>query len=178
MTVQAQRLGFGEQGIVSVDVPPAGLNTADLGIGKVGDDQPQKAWLRNKVSIQHGDQLTLGLREPDGQGSGLETGPLWPGDVDHIDPLCTQMLDDALHQRAGPVGRIVEHLDLEPFPRVVQPGHRSQQPLDGVQLVIDWQLNRDLWPLHGRREDGYRVTPMPQVEPDQQQAVESIQAEQ
>ena len=41
------------------------------------------------------------------------------------------------------VGRVVEHLDLEPLARVVDRADGVDQPVDDVHLVVDRQLDRD-----------------------------------
>ncbi len=41
------------------------------------------------------------------------------------------------------IRRVVQNLNLEPVPRIVQPNDRLDQPLDDVSLVVDRQLHRD-----------------------------------
>jgi len=151
VTVHPQCLGLGEERVVPVEMSPTGLDAADGGVSKVGDNSLQKVWRGKKIGIKDGHQFPFGLSQASGQRPGLETGPVQPRDVDHICPLSPQTSDGPRRYPAGGIGRIVENLDLQPVARVVQPGRCGQQPLDGVQLVVDGQLNGDVWPLDGRR---------------------------
>ncbi len=78
VTVHPQRLGLGEERVVPVEMAPTGLDAADDGVGKVGDDPLQKVWRRKKIGVKDGNQFSLGLSQASGQRPGLETGPVRP----------------------------------------------------------------------------------------------------
>ena len=67
-------------------------------------------------------------------------------------------------QLGRPIGGIVQDLDLQPIPRIIQRGRGVNQPLDDVLFIEDRQLHRDARPLpvfHFRRKG--RVAAMAQV---------------
>jgi hypothetical protein len=60
MAVEQNGLDFGQQRVVAVDVGPARLHHADLGIGEVMDALHQKIGRRNKIGVKDGDEFAFG----------------------------------------------------------------------------------------------------------------------
>ena len=61
VTIEHHGLDSGEQGGVSVDVSPAGLNQADLGVGEVVNSASQEIGLGEEVGVKDGDELPGGV---------------------------------------------------------------------------------------------------------------------
>ena len=107
-------------------------------------DYPQQpVFRRNKVGVKDGDELARRRLQPFRQRSGLEPfsviavvigdGVAPPGVFTH----------EARAHDLGLVSRIVEHLDFQELPRVVDASDSLEQPLDHVALVIHRQLDGD-----------------------------------
>jgi len=62
-------------------------------------------------------------------------------DVHDVDPALAPVIDAAFDPIGRLVGRVVEHLDFEPGPRVVEPGTRVDQPRGDVGLVVKRKLH-------------------------------------
>ena len=71
VAVEQNGLDFGEEGIIAVDVGPAGLHHADLRIGEVMDRAQQKIFRRREVGVEDGDELALGRLQALGQRARL-----------------------------------------------------------------------------------------------------------
>ena len=59
MAVEQNGFDLGQQRVVAVDVRPARLHHADLGIGEVMDALHQKVGRRNKIGVKDGDEFAL-----------------------------------------------------------------------------------------------------------------------
>ena len=68
-------------------------------------------------------------------------------DVHHIGTLLAQIAHHASSQVAGCIVGVVQQLDLEPLAWIVQSSGGLQQPLHHVELVVDGELHRHVWPL-------------------------------
>jgi hypothetical protein len=148
VTVEQNRLDPRQQRILAVDVPPARLHHPHFGIGKLRQGALQEVGGSDEVGVEDGDELAARDMEPRFEGPGLVADP-----VDAVQILDVEALGgEAAHGQLGDlprlVGRIVEHLNLEPVLRVVQRADRLDQPVDDVHLVEDGELNRN---------DGQRV---------------------
>ena len=83
--VEHDRLHLGEQGVVAVDVAPAGLHHPHLRIGKLPHRLLENIGRGHEVGVEDEDQLALGHREPRGEGSCLEAGAVFTMDVLHVE---------------------------------------------------------------------------------------------
>jgi len=72
------------------------------------------------------------------------------------------------------VGRIVEHLDLQPIARVIQFADRSQQSLDYINFVEDRQLHGHDRQLFESARRHRRVFPILEKEVDNKIAVDAV----
>ena len=60
-----------------------------------------------------------------------------------VDALGGESADGDLGDAARLVGRVVEHLNLEPVARIIEAADRVDQPIGDIHLVVDRQLNSD-----------------------------------
>src|ERR1019366_2757099 len=139
MAVEQNGLDLGEYRVVAVDMRPASLHHAHLGIGEVMDALQQKVGGRNKIGVKNGDEFSLRRFQSFRQGSGLVALAI----------VAVQVLDRmsqggvALYQNAGDfngfVGRVVEQLDVEFLSWIVEPADGVEQPVHHVLFVKDRQ---------------------------------------
>ena len=143
VAVEQNGLDLGQHAVVAVQVRPARLHHADLGLGKVVDHLHQPVGRRNKVGVEDGDELALGHFESGVEGPGLEAVPVGAVNIDDVVPESGVAVDDCRGHLAGFVGGVVEHLDLELLARVFHGADRLDQPVDHKLLVEDGQLDGD-----------------------------------
>ena len=72
--VEEDGLPAGEQAVGAVEVAPARLHHAQLGVGEVVDGALEKVGGRHEVGVEDGDQFTFGRGHTCGQGAGLVAG--------------------------------------------------------------------------------------------------------
>ena len=172
--VEQHRLDLGEQRIVFVDVPPARLHERDLGIGEVMNGAGQEVGLRNEVGIEDRDVGAARDLQSLVQRAGLEAGAILAMDVLDVDALQRMPPHGELGDLPGLVGRVVQHLDLEPLARVLDLTDRVDQPIDHVHFVVERQLDGDHGQLVERglrlrllvfvfHVDVHQVVPVPSV---------------
>ena len=122
---------------------PAGLHHPDLRIGEVMDGAHQKIFRRSEVGVENGNEFALRRLHPLRQRARFEALAIRAVMVG--DGIAQRRI--ALHQTAshvdGLVGRVVQHLNVELFPRIFQLADRLQQPLHNILLVEDRQLHGD-----------------------------------
>ena len=175
MTVEQDRLHLREKRIIAVDVCPPCLHHASLGIGEVMNRAQQKIFWRREVRVENRDELSLRRFHPLRQRTGFVTLAVAAMVVaDRITQRCI-----ALHQPSrhfdGFVGGIVEQLDVEFLPRILQLADRLQQPLHHILLVEDRQLHRNSRQfLKPRRRLGSPLIAVLVVEIDQNVAVRPV----
>ncbi len=89
-------------------------------------------------------------------------------------------LDHAASHLHGLVGGVVEHLDLQFFPRIFEPADRVDQAIDDVLLVEDGQLHGDARQTSSRNDPGFRdlVLAVLVIKVDQPVAVHSVNRQQ
>src|SRR5262249_4870269 len=72
------------------------------------------------------------------------------------------------------IGRVVEHLDFEKFPRVVERRHGVDQALDDVDFVVQGELNGDARKGRQVSRRARLVAAMPVIEDDHQNPVRAV----
>ena len=122
---------------------PARLHETNPLIAKIGNRPLQKARRRDEIGVEDRHELALRFREAGLQRTGLEPFPVEPADVRNVEPLFCPTADEPGDQEPRLVGRIVQHLDLEPIARPIERAAGIDQTLDDVQLIEDRKLNRD-----------------------------------
>jgi len=178
MAVQEDGLEPGEQGVPPVDVAPSRLHHPQGLVGhQVGHGPAQEIGAGQEVGVEDGQQLTPGAGGARLQGAGLEAGAL-PAvqvvDVQAPAAVVGHPLGDDLRRLI--VG-VVQHLDLQAVPGVVQAADGIDEPPGHVHLVVQWQLDGDQGPPGGRRRQ--RRSPMAgaQVRGHQEDAVGAVRGE-
>lgn len=163
--VEHSRLKRGEPRFVAVSMFPAPLNEPDRGISEVWDRFLEEIRRRNEVCVEDGNEVAFGialaLAEPERERAGFESGGCCPTDDDDVDSRGAQAIHQVADYRDGLVVGVVEHLDLEVFPRVVECGRSFDHSSRGVELVADGELDRDPRPLGWARRQ--RGCPPPKI---------------
>ena len=104
----------------------------------------QEVGLGNEVGVENGDELAL--RDPQAgfvERAGFVARPIGPVDVLDVDALRGEAAHGQLGDFPGFVGRIVEHLNFEQIPRILDPADRLDQPFDDIHFVVQRKLDRD-----------------------------------
>jgi hypothetical protein len=141
VAVQEHRLDLGEQRGLAVEMGPPRLHHADGGIGELVDGALEDVRGRHEVGVEHRDELPVRPREPLGERARLVPLPRLPVDV--VDPVAGLGHPPAAppRDRGRVVGRVVEHLDLEPLPGIVDRACRLDHPLGHPPLVVHRELD-------------------------------------
>ena len=137
-------MGLGEQGCVAVEVVPADLDHADLGLGEVLDDVVEDVARGEEVGVENGDELAARLLQPRRQRPGLVAGPVVPVDVADRIPLGGPLLAGLAGDVRRVVGAVVQHLNFEPVEGVVDLAGGPDDSLGHRVLVVHRELNRHL----------------------------------
>ena len=109
------------------------------------DALQQKIGGRNKIGVEDGDELTLRRFQSFRQSARLEALAVVAVQVGDRMSQGGVALDQKAGDFNGFVGRVVEQLDVEFFPRIVEPADGVEQPVYHVLLVKDRQLHGDPW---------------------------------
>jgi hypothetical protein len=96
---------------------------------------------RDEIRVEDEDVLALAAIEALTEGAGFEAGAVHAVDVLDVEALGPEPLDLGLGDLSGLVGGIVEDLDLEQLPWVIELADGVQKTLDDVKLIEDGELN-------------------------------------
>ena len=123
-------------------MPPARLDHADAGVAQMTPGAPQEVGRGDEVGVEHRDPLAARARESRGQRAGLV-----PGAVRAVEVVDVHAVRPVAHHRGrgegtSLVGRVVQHLDLEPARRPLERRRGVDQALDHQALVVDRELDR------------------------------------
>src|SRR5260370_32377728 len=121
-------------------MPPARLDHADSRIGEKINRAIEQVRLRNKIGFENTDKLAFRGVESNSERTRFETSAIDAMNELDVDPAPTQFVRARGGDVARIVGRIIQHLNLEKFSRIIQFTDRAQQALDHVNLVKDRQL--------------------------------------
>ena len=142
MAIEKHRLHPREQRVAAVQMAPARLDHAHRRIGKKLDSLAQEIGLRDEVGIENTNEITLSRGESGLQSAGCDSCAVNAMDQLHVETPALQVL----HARGGQfprfVGGIIEDLDLQQLPRIIDLADRFEQALDNVDFVEDRQLHR------------------------------------
>ena len=112
VAVQHHRLTLRQHRILFVDMAPACLDHADVGIGEVIHQLPQHVAMRHEVRIEDHDQVSFGALEAGLERTGFESGAIRTVQILNVEA----QLDQLVHFGAGDllrlVGGVVENLQL------------------------------------------------------------------
>ena len=128
---------------------------AIFGSAKYGSVRRRKSGRRHEIGVEDGDEFAGRGFEPCGQRAGLVAGAVVAMQIADRQAERLIALDARARHFLRFVGRIVEHLNVEQFARIIEARHRVDQALDDVALVVDGKLYGNLGPLgHRRRRAG------------------------
>src|ERR1700730_272866 len=125
-------------------MPPARLDHADSWIGEKINCALEQARLRNKIGVENTDKLAFRGVESDSERTRFETSAIDAMNELDVEAATPQFVRARGGNLARIVGRIIQHLNLEKFSRIIQFADRVQQTLDHVNFVKDRQLHRHL----------------------------------
>ncbi len=175
VAVQQDGLDFGQEGIVPVDVGPARLHHADPGIGEMVDHLHQPVRRGRKVRVEDGDELALGAFQARLQRARLEAAAVAAVMVADLVTQGRITLHYAACNFHGFVRRVVEHLNVQLFARVIQFADRLHQAVDHELLIENGQLDgnaREFLKMGFRLAD--RILAVAVIHPDELVSVEAI----
>jgi hypothetical protein len=99
------------------------------------DSLEQEVWLRYKVRVEYRNKITLGALETHCKCPGLVAHAVEPLKVMDVETLESIVLDLLPCNVSGLVGRVVEHLDLEEVPGIVESGNGIDEAFYDIDLV-------------------------------------------
>ena len=177
MAVEQDRLDLRQQRVVLIDVAPARLDHADLGVGEVRHQTHQEIAGREEIGVENRDELAAGDLEAGLERAGLEPGPVATVDVLDVNSLRSQPVDRQFGDAARHVRRVVQDLDLQTIARVLDGAHRLDQTIRDVHLVVERQLDRDNRERLERRERLRLAVTVPHVQVHEVVAMPSVNRE-
>ena len=134
--VEQDRLNFGQERVVLVDMAPPGLDHADFRGGEIRDQSTQKIRRRHEVGIEDPDELATSNLQPGLERSGLEPRAIGSMVVLDVDALRFEPANGDFCDAACLVRRVVEHLNLEAIARIIEAADSVDQAVGHVHLVI------------------------------------------
>ena len=143
VAVQQDRLNLGEERVVLVDVSPACLHHRHLGIGEELHGALQEVGGRDEIGVENRHELAARDLQSGLERAGLVASAVGPVDVGDVDARARVPPHGACRDTGRLVCRVVQDLNLEQVPRIVQLADRVDQPVGDVHLVVNRQLNSD-----------------------------------
>src|SRR6266446_3947068 len=125
-------------------MPPARLDHANSWIGEKINCALEQVRLRNKIGVENTDKLAFRGVESNSERTRFETSAIDAMNELDVEAATAQFVRARGGDLARIVGRIIQHLNLEKFSRIIQFADRAQQTLDHVNFVKDRQLHRHL----------------------------------
>src|SRR6266536_5149383 len=99
---------------------PTRLDHSDFRIGEKINGALEQVGLRNKIGVENTDKIAFGGLESCGESTGFETGAIDSMDELNVEAPPAQFIRAGRSQFPSIIGRIIQDLDLEKLPRVVQ----------------------------------------------------------
>jgi len=140
--IELQGLQAGDEGVVLVEVLPAGLHHAHPFVAKVGYGAAQEVGLGQKIGVEYGDELAAGTRSGIAKGPGLEALAVGAEDLLDLKAPLSVFGHLAMYDLAGVVGGIIQDVDLKSIRRIIKGGYAIDEPLHDIALVVDGELYR------------------------------------
>src|SRR4029077_15797299 len=153
---------------------PASLDHSYVWISEEMDGALQQIPLRHEIRIEDTKEFAFRSIESGRQRTGLESGAINAMNQLNIETALTQFVRARSSDLPSLIGRIVQHLNLQKFPRIIHFAHRTHQPLRHVHLVKDWQLHchlRELFKVTGWQRG---TLPVFQIEINDEIAVDAV----
>ena len=162
--VEQNRFHVGQQRIIAVQVGPARLHHADVfaavGVQEIRNRAAEKIRLGNEVRVKNRHESALRRFQAVFQRASLVSVAIRSMDVSDRHALRSV----ALHARARNVlrfvGGIVQNLNLQQLPRIVETRDSFRESLNDIALIENWQLHGHARPVCDRwrrRRDIFRI---------------------
>ena len=143
VSIEQNGFDLGEEGIIPVQVGPAGLHHANRGIGKVVHHTQKPIFGWNKIRVKDGDQFALGALQSFAQGAGLEALAVAAVQVHDVITQGGVAFHGGAGDGHGFVGGIVKHLNIKLVFWVIELANGLDQPVYDILLVKNRQLHCD-----------------------------------
>ena len=175
MPIEQHGFHFGQEVVIAIQIAPARLHHAHLGVNEVGNGLDQKIRRRNKIGVEDGNKFAGCGLEALRQRAGFEPLPVvavmvLDGETEHAVALA-----QGFRIRVRVIGGIVQHLNLQQFLRILDFGDFVDQPFDDVPFVVNGQLNGDARKLLKARHRLFRgVLPVLEVGSDDVVTVQPV----
>src|SRR4029077_682080 len=124
---------------------PSHLDHADPGIGKMIDASPQGIWRRNEIGVQNENELAFRGLQTGFERAGLESGAVLAMKTLDVKPARLQERGLIGGDLAGLVRGVVQNLDLEPVPGIVEAAYGPEEPADDIVFIENRQLDGNRW---------------------------------
>ena len=176
VTVEQRGLCTSQHALIAVQMVPARLHHADIGFIEVRNGLAQERRPGLEVRVEDAEQLAPRRVHARLERAGLEPDAALAPQDDGVDPLGAQLRHLAVHELAGVVRGVVEHLHLEPVSRPIESADGSDQSGSDRPLVVERQLDGDEG--HLARGQGLDRSSHAPLEPRQVgQPVQAVEAE-
>ena len=143
VAVEQDRLHFGQDVMAAVQIRPARLHHADLGIGEMVHGALQKIDGRDEIGVENRDHFAGSGLQTVFERPGLVSVPVGPVDVLDGQAGIAILADQFLGEGMRIVGGIVQHLDLEQVAGIIDLGGFLQQAFDHEALIENRELDGD-----------------------------------
>src|SRR5713101_861043 len=151
MTVEKDGFDVGEEGVVGVEVGPAGLDHGDffsaIRIEEIRDGAAEEIGGREKIGVEDGHEFAAGGAEAVFEGASLEAFAVGAMDAGDGHARGGVAVDASAGDVAGFIGGVIEDLNVEKFAGIVEAGDGFDEALDDVALVEDGKLYGNLGPV-------------------------------
>jgi hypothetical protein len=167
VTIEQNRLDLGQEAVVAIQVRPSRLHHPNLRLREVMDYLHHPLSRRHKVRIEDCYKLAPCHIEALVERARLIPMPVAAMEIHnrlrlHPRKSAGIALDSLPRYFGCLIRRIVQHLNFEPIPRIIQFANRVNQPVDDKLLIEDRQLDCNEWKLTFG-EPHRRLTPLRRI---------------
>src|SRR5580704_2906642 len=141
--VEKQALHFRQEVKIAIQIAPARLHDSHAGVGKVVDCTGQKIHWRDEIRIEYSYEFTGGRLKAFLQRPGLKSFAISAVEILDRMPDVPVLLTKGLGVLVAVVSRIVKHLNLQKFARVLDFYGLVDEALQHITFVIQRQLDGD-----------------------------------
>src|SRR5271166_144344 len=160
VAIEQHRFYFSEQVVVPVEIRPARLHNADLGVGEEVDGAHQEIRWDDKIGVEDGNQLPAGRLHACLQGARFEARAVAAVKVLDRQTGGGVFGDQALSEGMGVVGGVVQDLYLQKLARVIHLADGFYEALDHVAFVEERKLDGDAGKLRKSARGFQRNPPL------------------
>ena len=177
MAVEENGFGFGERGVIAVDVAPARLDHGELGVGEIGNGAREEIGGREKVRVEDGDEFAGGGFQALLQSAGFVTFTIVAMNVFDGNAKLLIAFDAGAGDFLRFIGGIVEKLDLKFIARIIELGDAIYKTFHNVTLVENRELDRDSGPFGEGGRGARNVAAVTVIIVDKNVAVDSVRGQ-